>query len=171
MSEPLPQAIFHTNRGQLKLELFEDDAPKAVANFVNLIENGFYDGIKFHRVIADFMVQAGDPLTKDESMKNMWGTGGPGYCIDCEVSPRNIPHKHGAKYLSMAHAGPNTGGSQFFVTHRPTPHLDGVHTVFGRVIEGEDIVDTIAQGDVIERAEIISKRAHDYVPVKNNLKR
>jgi len=171
MSEPLPQAIFHTNRGQLKLELFEDEAPNAVANFVNLIENGFYDGIKFHRVIADFMVQAGDPLTKDESKKNMWGTGGPGYCIDCEVSPSKIPHKHGAKYLSMAHAGPNTGGSQFFVTHRPTPHLDGVHTVFGRVIEGEDIVDAIAQGDVIEKAEIISKRAHDYVPVKNNLKR
>ena len=171
MSEPLPQILMKTNKGQMKLELFEDEAPNAVANFVNLVESGFYDGIKFHRVIEDFMIQVGDPLTKDESKKNLWGTGGPGYCIDCEVSPNNVPHKHGAKYLSMAHAGRNTGGSQFFVTHRPTPHLDGVHTVFGKVIEGEDIVDAIAQGDVIEKAEVISKREHKYIQVKNKFTR
>ena len=171
MSEPLPQMIMHTSKGQIKLELFEDDAPNAVANFVNLAESGFYDGIKFHRVIADFVIQAGDPLTKDINKRPYWGTGGPGYCIDCEVSANNIPQKHGAKYLSMAHAGPNTGGSQFFITHRATPHLDGVHTVFGRVIEGAEIVDAIEQGDVIEKAEVISKRDHDYVPVKNNINR
>ncbi|MCD4656932.1 MAG: peptidylprolyl isomerase [Planctomycetes bacterium] len=171
MSEPLPQVILHTNRGQLKLELFEDEAPNAVANFVNLIETGFYDGIKFHRVIANFMIQVGDPLTKDETMRPRWGTGGPGYCIDCEVSPGNVPHKHGAKYLSMAHAGPNTGGSQFFITHSPTPHLDGVHTVFGKVIEGIDFVDAIQQGDVIEKTEVISKREHEYIPVKNKFNR
>ena len=171
MSEPLPQIVMNTTRGAIKIELFEDDAPNAVANFVNLIESGFYNGIRFHRVIADFVIQAGDPLTKDQTKKPYWGTGGPGYCIDCEVNPSHIPHKHGAKYLSMAHAGPNTGGSQFFITHRATPHLDGVHTVFGRVIEGENIVDQIAQNDVIEKAEVLSKRDHDYVPVKNGINR
>lgn len=170
MAEPLPTVVFHTSKGDINLELFEDEAPNAVANFVNLVESKFYDGIIFHRVIPDFMVQVGDPLTKDPSQEHRWGTGGPGYCIDCEVKLPNAK-KHGAKYLSMAHAGLNTGGSQFFITHRPTPHLDGVHTVFGCVTQGQDIVDAIVQGDKITSAEVLSKRNHEYVPVKNNIKK
>ena len=168
MSEPLPQIRLSTTKGDILLELFEDDTPNTVANFVSLAESGFYDGVKFHRVIPKFMIQCGDPLTKDEGMRARWGTGGPGYCIDCETAKSP---KHGAKVLSMAHAGKNTGGSQFFITHLPTPHLDGVHTVFGRVVEGEDVVDAIAQGDVIETAEVVRKRDHEYAPEKNKSRR
>ena len=171
MPEPLPVVKLSTNKGDITLELFEDEAPNAVANFVNLVESGFYDGILFHRVIDNFVIQAGDPYTKDPSKKSLWGTGGPGYCIDCEVSETHIPHRHEPKVISMAHAGRNTGGSQFFITHTKTPHLDGVHTVFGKVIEGQDVVDAIRQGDVINKASVISKRNHEYVPVKNNIKR
>jgi len=169
MSEPLPQVRMNTSKGEILLELFEDDAPNTVANFVSLVESGFYDGVVVHRVVPNFVVQAGDPLTKDPAKKSRWGTGGPGYCIDCEL--KSNPQKHEAKVLSMAHAGRNTGGSQFFITHKPAPHLDGEHTVFGRVIDGADVVDRIREGDAIETATIESKRAHDYAPIKNKVRR
>jgi peptidyl-prolyl cis-trans isomerase B (cyclophilin B) len=169
MSEPLPQVKFRTTKGEILFDLYEDDAPNTVANFVSLVDKGFYDGIVFHRVIPNFVIQAGDPQTTDESLRARWGTGGPGYCIDCEV--KGNERKHEPKVLSMAHAGPNTGGSQFFVTHTATPHLDGVHTVFGKVVTGEDIVDAIEQGDVIETAEVVSKRDHEYAPKKNSVRK
>jgi peptidyl-prolyl cis-trans isomerase B (cyclophilin B) len=134
------QAIMETNKGTIRLELFTDQVPYTVANFANLAQRGYYNGLTFHRVIADFMVQAGCPLGT--------GTGGPGYTIDDEVMP-GILHD-GPGVLSMAKtAQPNTGGSQFFITHRATPHLDGVHTVFGKVVGPEDqaVVDAIVQGD------------------------
>ncbi len=165
MSEPLPRVLLETDKGGIELELFEDDAPNTVANFVSLVEAGFYDGILFHRVVPNFVVQAGDPQTKDPALRARWGTGGPGYTIDCET--RGNPRKHGPKVISMAHAGPNTGGSQFFITHVATPHLDGVHTVFGRVVAGEEVVDAIAEGDAIRKASVTARRDHDYVPVKN----
>ena len=124
--------------GTIELELFEEDAPNTVANFEKLIEEGFYDGLTFHRVIPNFVIQGGCP--------NGNGTGGPGYTIKCETEGN--PNKHGTGALSMAHAGKDTGGSQFFITHSPQPHLDGVHTVFGHVIgDGMDVVNKIQQGD------------------------
>ena len=165
MAEPLPQVQMTTTKGEITLELFEDDAPNTVANFVSLVESGFYDGIVFHRVVPSFVVQVGDPYTKDPAKKDLWGTGGPGYCIDCETKGNS--QKHTPKVLSMAHAGPNTGGSQFFITHTNTPHLDGVHTVFGAVLTGQDVVDAIAEGDAIQKATVQSRRDHDYAPVKN----
>ena len=116
-----------TDAGQIKLDLFDNDAPKTVANFIKLAKDGFYDGLAFHRVIDGFMAQGGCPNSR-EGAKGMAGTGGPGYMIDCEINSR----KHGPGALSMAHAGPNTGGSQFFIVHEAQPHLDGVHTVFGQ---------------------------------------
>ena len=169
MTEPLPMIRMTTTKGDLLLEMFEDDAPNTVANFVSLTESGFYDGILFHRVVPSFVIQAGDPQTLDAAKKARWGTGGPGYCIDCETDGN--AKRHGAKYLSMAHAGRNSGGSQFFITHVATPHLDGKHTVFGRVIEGEDVVDAIAEGDAIEKAVVEKKRDHDYAPKKNSTRR
>ncbi len=169
MSDPLPRIEMKTSKGTILLEMFEDDAPNTVANFVNLAETGFYDGILFHRVIPNFVIQAGDPQTKDENLRSRWGTGGPGYCIDCETAGGNQVHQ--PKVLSMAHAGLNTGGSQFFITHTTTPHLDGKHTVFGKVVEGEEIVDAIDEGDVIEKLTVLTKRDHDYLPAKNNVER
>ena len=115
-----------TDAGQITLELFDADAPNTVANFVKLAKDGFYDGLAFHRVIDGFMAQGGCPNSR-EGAKGMAGTGGPGYTIDCEINSQ----KHQAGTLSMAHAGRNTGGSQFFICHEAQPHLDGVHTVFG----------------------------------------
>ena len=130
-------AIIETEKGTIELELFEKDAPNTVANFEKLINEGFYDGLTFHRVIPDFVIQGGC---------NGNGTGGPGYTIKCETEGN--PNKHGTGALSMAHAGKDTGGSQFFITHSPQPHLDGVHTVFGHVIgNGMDVVNKIQQGD------------------------
>jgi len=151
------QAVFETNRGTIIVELFEMEAPRTVANFEKLANSGFYNGVSFHRVIADFMIQGGDPTGT--------GRGGPGYEIECEIHPAL---KHGKGALSMAHkgqcrhdpatgrriSGKCTGGSQFFITHRPTPHLDGVHTVFGRVISGQDVVDRIVQGDRMTKVEV-----------------
>jgi peptidyl-prolyl cis-trans isomerase B (cyclophilin B) len=137
-------ATIDTDRGQIKLELFAKDAPKTVNNFVFLSREGFYNGITFHRVIPDFMVQGGDPTGT--------GRGGPGYTFEDEV--KNNPHRHEPGTLSMANAGPNTNGSQFFITHVATPWLDGRHTVFGRVTEGKDVVDSIKQGDKIKSIEI-----------------
>ena len=132
-------ATFDTDRGPVRLELYPDKAPLTVANFVNLAQRGFYDGLNFHRVIPDFMVQGGCPQGT--------GTGGPGYKFEDETS-NGVRHERGV--LSMANAGPNTNGSQFFITHVATPWLDGKHTVFGKVVEGMDIVDKVAQGDLIK---------------------
>ena len=143
----MTKAVFHTDKGDINVELFDQTAPNTVANFVKLAKDGFYDGMRFHRVIANFMIQGGCPNSKDGA-SGMAGTGGPGYQIDCELGPDN-PEIHEPGTLSMAHAGPNTGGSQFFITHTATPHLDGVHTVFGRVLGADDqgVVDSINQGD------------------------
>ena len=136
-------ATFDTSRGPIKVELFADKAPLTVANFVNLAQRGFYDGLNFHRVIADFMIQGGCPEGS--------GRGGPGYRFEDETG-NGVRHERGV--LSMANAGPNTNGSQFFITHVPTPWLDGKHTVFGRVTEGLDVVDAVKQGDLITKVTI-----------------
>ena len=131
------------------VEFYDKDAPNTVANFVKLAKDGFYDGLKWHRVIPDFVIQGGCPNSKDGAT-GMPGTGGPGYQIDCELDGDNQYHDRGV--LSMAHAGRNTGGSQFFVCHsrNNTAHLDGNHTCFGKVIEGLDVLDDIRQGDSID---------------------
>ena len=136
-------AIFDTARGPIRVELLPDQAPLTVANFVNLARRGFYDGLGFHRVIADFMVQGGCPEGS--------GRGGPGYRFEDETG-NGVRHERGV--LSMANAGPNTNGRQFFITHVATPWLDGKHTVFGKVVEGLDVVDAIAQGDAIHSVKI-----------------
>ena len=136
-------ATFDTARGPIKVELLADKAPLTVANFVNLAKHGFYDGLNFHRVIADFMIQGGCPEGS--------GRGGPGYRFEDETN-NGVSHERGV--LSMANAGPNTNGSQFFITHIKTDWLDGKHTVFGKVIEGLDVVDSVAQGDAINRVTI-----------------
>ncbi|KAB7766332.1 peptidylprolyl isomerase [Xanthomonas maliensis] len=136
-------AHFDTARGPIAVELFADKAPLTVANFVNLAKRGFYDGLNFHRVIADFMIQGGCPEGS--------GRGGPGYRFEDETS-NGVSHERGV--LSMANAGPNTNGSQFFITHTATPWLDGKHTVFGKVVQGLDVVDSVAQGDVINKVTI-----------------
>ena len=143
------KAIIDTEVGLIELDLFSDDAPNTVANFVKLVKERFYDGLKFHRVIDGFMAQGGCPNSRDGS-KGMPGTGGPGYNIDCEINPR----KHLAGSLSMAHAGKNTGGSQFFIVHQPQPHLDGVHTVFGQT-NNLDIVLALKNGSKINNIKII----------------
>ena len=143
-------AEIHTPRGVMKVEFYEQDAPKTVKNFTDLAKKGFYDGLTFHRVIPDFVIQGGCPNSR-EGTKGMAGTGGPGYKIDCELTGGNQYHDRGV--LSMAHAGRNTGGSQFFVCHsrRNTAHLDRNHTCFGKVVEGLDVIDQIKAGDRIEK--------------------
>ncbi len=136
-------AIFDTDRGPIRVELAADKAPLTVANFVNLAKRGFYNGLKFHRVIPDFMIQGGCPEGS--------GRGGPGYRFEDEAN-NGLRHERGV--LSMANAGPNTNGSQFFITHVPCGWLDGKHTVFGTVTEGMDVVDAIRQGDVIKHVKI-----------------
>ena len=140
-------AVVTTPHGVIRINLFGETAPNTVANFVKLAEEGFYDGLTFHRVIGQFMIQGGCPNSR-EGASGMLGTGGPGYKIDCELGPNN-PERHSPGTLSMAHAGPNTGGSQFFITHVATPHLDGVHTVFGRIASDNDlkVVLAVQQGD------------------------
>ncbi|MGB0145152.1 MAG: peptidylprolyl isomerase [Akkermansiaceae bacterium] len=129
-----------TDKGDIHLTLFPDDAPVTVTSFLHLASKGFYDGLTFHRVIPNFMIQGGCPLGT--------GTGNPGYKFECECKPHRRHDKPGI--LSMANAGPNTNGSQFFITHLPTPHLDGKHTVFGEVTEGQEVVDAIKGGDLIK---------------------
>ncbi len=146
-----PTAVFKTEKGTMEAELFADATPGTVENFVKLANDGFYDGLRFHRVIDDFVVQAGCPHSKEKGNPKA-GTGGPGYTIDCETDAPKQKHERGS--LSMAHRGKNTGGSQFFIAHSPQPHLDGKHTVFGRVTEGQDIIDKIEQWDLIETIEI-----------------
>src|SRR5215510_7345277 len=138
-------ATIKTNRGDIRLKLYDDKTPKTVANFEKLAKDGFYNGLKFHRVIADFMIQGGCPKGT--------GTGGPGYTFEDEFH-KDLKHT-GPGILSMANAGPNTNGSQFFITHVATPWLDGKHTVFGRVLgDGQKVVNAIKQGDAIEKATI-----------------
>jgi len=148
------QAIIKTNKGEMKVDLYATETPNTVANFVKLAKKGYYDGLKWHRVLPNFVIQGGCPNSKDGA-SGMAGTGGPGYQIDCETSAEKQHHERGV--LSMAHAGRNTGGSQFFVCHSRdnTAHLDGAHTCFGKVIEGVDVVDEIRQGDSIDSIEII----------------
>ena len=148
------KAIIRTNKGDMKLDFFEIDAPNTVANFTKLSRDGYYDGLKWHRVIPNFVIQGGCPNSKDGA-SGMPGTGGPGYQIDCELDGENQYHDRGV--LSMAHAGRNTGGSQFFVCHsrENTAHLDRNHTCFAKVTEGIEVVDTIVEGDSIESIEII----------------
>ena len=138
------RATISTNRGDIILDLYPEHAPKTVNNFVSLARDGFYDGLTFHRVIPNFMIQGGDP--------NGTGTGGPGYRFEDETQGNPLRHETGV--ISMANAGPNTNGSQFFITHAPQPHLDGRHTVFGKVVEGQDIVDTVQQGDTMSSVSI-----------------
>ncbi|MDY6853718.1 MAG: peptidylprolyl isomerase [Thermodesulfobacteriota bacterium] len=138
------RATIDTDKGVIRLELDPRYAPKTVNNFVFLAREGFYDGISFHRVINDFVIQGGDPTGT--------GRGGPGYQFEDEL--KGNPLKHGKGAISMANAGPNTNGSQFFITHSPQPHLDGKHTVFGKVTAGQDVVDSIKQGDRMTKVEI-----------------
>ncbi|MEM9882276.1 MAG: peptidylprolyl isomerase [Planctomycetota bacterium] len=140
------EAVIETNRGVIRLDLLERDAPLTVTNFRKLADQGYYDGLTFHRVIPDFMVQGGDPTGT--------GRGGPGYKFDDEASALQQKHDR-AGTLSMANAGPNTNGSQFFITHGPTPWLDGRHAVFGYVTEGQDVVDAIRGGDVMQTVSVI----------------
>ncbi|MBU0975014.1 peptidylprolyl isomerase [Patescibacteria group bacterium] len=144
------QAIFETTKGTLVIDLFKDKAPLTTANFLDLIDNGFYDGIIFHRVIPGFMAQVGDPFTKESGNENRWGTGDPGYKIMDEFDP-TLKHDS-AGILSMANSGPNTGGSQIFITYAPQPHLDGKHAVFGKLVEGMDVLESIEVGDKIVKA-------------------
>jgi len=146
----MKHAEIHTPKGVMKVEFFEKDAPGTVANFVRLAGEGFYDGLAFHRVIPDFVIQGGCPYSKDMDDPRV-GTGGPGYSIKCELNGDNQYHDRGV--LSMAHAGRNTGGSQFFICHgrTNTKHLDRQHTCFGKVVDGLDIIDKIRKGDKIEK--------------------
>ena len=154
-NKKLPQVLLKTNKGDILLELYEDEAPNTVANFISLVEDEFYDGLKFHRVIPGFMAQGGDPTGT--------GSGGPGYRIKCECT-RKDHRNHDRGVISMAHAGKDTGGSQFFITFDQTPHLDGRHTVFGHVVKGMDAVDKLKNGDKIEKAVVKLKRDHKYKP-------
>lgn len=137
-------ATIETNRGTIEIEFFPQNAPKTVNNFVFLAREGFYDGVSFHRVISNFMIQGGDPTGT--------GRGGPGYRFEDETKGNPLAHDTGV--LSMANAGPNTNGSQFFITHSPQPHLNGMHTVFGKVICGQDVVNAIRQGDIMAKVTI-----------------
>jgi cyclophilin family peptidyl-prolyl cis-trans isomerase len=163
-ADDLPRVKLKTSKGDIVVELFENEAPNTVANFISLVEKGTYDGTPFHRVLKGFMAQGGDPKGD--------GTGGPGYTIACECDKENH-REHFRGSLSMAHAGKDTGGSQFFLTFVPTPHLDGRHTVFGRIIEGLDVLSELQRRDpadpkdpdkIIE-ATVIRKRDHKYQPV------
>ena len=143
------KAVMETECGQIELDLFENEAPNTVSNFVKLVKDGFYDGLAFHRVINGFMAQGGCPNTR-EGASGTPGTGGPGYKIDCEINS----NKHLKGSLSMAHAGKNTGGSQFFIVYEPQPHLDGVHTVFGQT-QNMDVVLLLKNGSRINKVTII----------------
>lgn len=166
-ADDLPRVKLETSKGDLVIELFENEAPNTVANFVSLVEKGFYNGLVFHRVLPGFMAQGGDPQGD--------GTGGPGYNIACECGQKNA-RKHYRGSLSMAHAGKDTGGSQFFVTFHPTSFLDNKHTVFGRVVEGLEVLKDLqridpqrpgnVEPDKIVEATVVRKRNHKYEPKK-----
>ena len=159
----MPKAHIETSRGEIIIDLFDDDAPNTVANFIGLAKGDktwtdpstgkqmantpLYNGLRFHRVIPNFMIQGGDPFTRYETEKARWGQGNPGFRINCELQGKKQKHVRGT--LSMAHAGPNTGGSQFFICHSPQPHLDRKHTVFGQAVSGDSFIDKIQGGDQI----------------------
>jgi cyclophilin family peptidyl-prolyl cis-trans isomerase len=171
-ADDLPRVLMKTSKGDIVLELFENEAPNTVANFISLVEARKYDRTRFHRVIPGFMVQGGDPNTLDDDPQND-GQGGPGYTIACECYGEKA-RKHFQGSLSMAHAGKDTGGSQFFLTTVPTTHLnwepgktDSNHTVFGRIVEGLDVALALRKDDVLESARVIRKRDHEYKPVKS----
>ena len=144
-------ATIETWKGTITAELFDAETPNTVGNFEKLANSEFYDGTRFHRVIPNFMIQGGDPLSRDANNPRV-GTGGPGYKIKCETHLNT--HKHIPGSLSMAHAGKDTGGSQFFICHAPQPHLDKVHTVFGQVTGGMDVVNAIKQGDEVKSIRV-----------------
>ena len=146
----MKNAEIHTSKGVMKVDFYEDDAPATVGNFISLAKQGFYDGLAFHRVINNFVIQGGCPYSKDMGDPRV-GSGGPGYTIKCELNGENQYHDRGV--LSMAHAGRDTGGSQFFICHNRTntKHLDRQHTCFGKVFEGVEVIDLIQQGDIIEK--------------------
>lgn len=151
---------FETNKGTFTAELYPNEAPGTVENFEKLVASGFYDGIVFHRVIPDFVVQGGDPLTKELPLDNpRVGTGGPGWKIKCETAGN--PHRHEEGSLSMAHAGKDTGGSQFFIvlSERNTQHLNGVHTVFGKVTQGIEVVRQLARGDRMNKVTVADQNS------------
>jgi peptidyl-prolyl cis-trans isomerase B (cyclophilin B) len=145
------RVTLHTSRGDIVCNLFAQEAPNTVNNFIFLARNGFYNGTTFHRVIPNFMIQGGDPTGT--------GRGGPGYKFADEVGPGRVPHRHQTGSLSMANAGPNTNGSQFFITHAPQPHLDGKHTVFGQVLSGQEVVNAVQQGDTINSITVTEEEA------------
>lgn len=149
-------AIITTPKGTMKVSFYEKEVPNTVANFVKLSKSGFYDGLRFHRVIPDFVIQGGCPFSRNPRDPRV-GTGGPGWTIQCETKAEKQYHDRGV--LSMAHAGKDTGGSQFFICHNRTntQHLDGVHTCFGRVVEGLEVIDLIRPGDLIESIKIIEE--------------
>ena len=170
-ADDLPRVLFETDKGDIEVEMLENEAPNTVANFISLVEKGFYDGLTFHRVLPGFVAQVGCPKGD--------GSGGPGYNIPCECyQPGHRLHFRGS--LSMAHAGRDTGGSQFFITFQPTKHLDGKHTVFGRVIKGFEVLPKLTRRsppppgsdraapkpDKIIKAKVLRKREHEYVPKK-----
>ena len=151
----MKKATFETNKGTIVAELYEKEAPNTVANFEKLANDGFYDGVKFHRVISDFVVQGGDPYSRDLPAGDpRIGTGGPGWKIKCET--KGNPHKHEVGSLSMAHAGKDTGGSQFFMvlSEDNTRHLNGVHTVFGKITDGVDIMKQLRKDDVMNKVRV-----------------
>ena len=169
-NKALPQVLLKTSKGDVIIELYEDEAPNTVANFISLVEKGYYDGLTFHRVLDGFMAQGGCP--------DGTGRGGPGYHIPCECYQANA-RKHERGTLSMAHAGRNTGGSQFFLTFIKTDWLDGKHTVFGKVVKGMENVDKLqridpskpqagVKPDKIVEATVVRTRDHDYTPKKAN---
>jgi cyclophilin family peptidyl-prolyl cis-trans isomerase len=161
------RARMETSRGTIVIDLFVDDAPETVKNFAGLaggtkewvdpksgqrVKRPYYDGLRFHRVIPQYVIQGGDPTSAHLDMRKNWGSGGPGYSIKDELTGSKQKHVRGS--LSMAHRGPNTGGSQFFICHTPQAHLDRKHTVFGQVVEGMEVVDAIREGDEIKRVTI-----------------
>jgi len=150
----LPLVRMETEKGPIEIELYRNDAPKTVENFLKLIDQGFYDGLRFHRVIDDFVIQGGCPHSRKKGDRRA-GTGGPGYHIKCET--QGNPRRHGRGSLSMAHAGKDTGGSQFFITHSPQAHLDSIHTVFGHVVEGMEAVDKIRAWDEIRTVKVVGR--------------
>ncbi len=152
----MQSVTFETNKGNFTAELYDADAPTTVENFTKLVRDRYYDGIAFHRVIPEFVVQGGDPLTKELPLTHpRIGGGGPGYTIKCET--KDNPRRHDVGALSMAHAGKDTGGSQFFIvlSEANTRHLNGVHTVFGRVVDGLDVVKTLERGDRMDRVSLM----------------
>ncbi|HEX7023404.1 MAG TPA: peptidylprolyl isomerase [Gemmatimonadales bacterium] len=151
IADDMKTAVIETSRGTIRAELFDTEVPGTVANFEKLANSNFYDGTRFHRVISDFMIQGGDPLSRNPRDPRV-GTGGPGYKIKCETHLNT--HRHLAGTLSMAHAGKDTGGSQFFICHAPQPHLDRKHTVFGQVTEGMDVVNAIRKDDEISSIRV-----------------